>query len=868
MIGRTFGRYRIVAPLGEGGMGSVWRAEDPMLGREVALKLLSAALVASDIARQRFLREARAASKLHHPAIASVHDAGETDGLAWIAYELVDGESVAVRCGRGPLPLGESVALAADIAAALDHAHARGVLHRDVTAGNIMVTRDGRGVLVDFGLALPDRGAHLTTTGAMLGTSGYVAPEVLRGQPADERSDLYGLGVVLYRMVTGRLPHEGETPEAVMYRVLNESPPAPSELRPELSGELERVMLRLLAREPADRYTTAAELVEALRAVAPERSPSRGVRARRAISKRLRAATQALRRVGRQRIGVAALAGLVLFGAVAWLAAARGWLPGTAKGPPVIAVLPFQNTSVDPEEVAYLGEGLGDELVLKLGQASGYRVLPWATTRHLVDSKKSLPSIARELHADAVLVGTYRADEERVRVTASLVDGRSGIQRWSQSFDQLLTDLMTVQSNIATGVASELKGRLAPAEQQALAARPSSNPEAYEYYLRGAGFLHSPDFQTRSLAKPYFEKAIELDASLAEAYVGHGAALLDNIFRGTGGGIEEIQAADRDFRRALALRPGFARAERGLVSVAYEMGHTEEMLRIASVASTRGDSDVEGLLTRGRACVQSGLADQAVPILDRVLTLDPASQEAAWFRVVALEWSDKHAHAIEGGKQFIRQFGEDPEIYTWMGVASEMLGARSEAGLYLDRALELFGEQSSDLYVINLATSIYSRHGEAGRADQLVRRWIPILRARLVLGPDNYRVLGVLTGLEGLAGDTLNMDRHLDLYLALLARSADANAGGLMFAWRGVAASGDLARLDRAVEALQGRDLATMHPDLHAWAELLLGRPASTLFQSPVYQVLLDRVRQRVEELRIRYGPAVGLHERGSRGRS
>src|SRR6266571_439860 len=290
MIGRTLGRYRVTAKLGEGGMGSVWRAEDPALGRTVALKLLSPALWANDTARQRFLREARAASKLDHPNIATVYDVGETDGLAWIAYQFIDGETIAARTERGALPIAEALALALGTAEALAHAHARGVLHRDVTAGNVMVTCEGRAVLVDFGLALPERGAHLTTSGTTLGTAGYMAPEVMRGEPADERSDLYGLGAVLYRMLTGRLPFEGATPEVVLYRVLNDPVPPPSETRPELPAALERVVMRLLEREPADRYASASGGVEALREVAPEHAPGAVERLRRTLARRWRRA--------------------------------------------------------------------------------------------------------------------------------------------------------------------------------------------------------------------------------------------------------------------------------------------------------------------------------------------------------------------------------------------------------------------------------------------------------------------------------------------------------------------------------------------------------------------------------------------------
>src|SRR5499427_4297321 len=306
MIGTTLGRYRIVAKLGEGGMGSVWRAEDSVLKRTVAIKLLSPALWTSDIARQRFLREAQAASKLDHPAIATVFDVGESGGTAWIAYRFIDGETVAARTATGPLPLADAISVARDVTAALAHAHGHGVLHRDITAGNVMITPDGHGVLVDFGLALPELGTHLTSTGTVVGTSGYLAPEVLRGERADERSDLYGLGAVLYRMLTGRLPFEGASPEVLLYKVLNEPVPPPSELRPEIPAPLERVVTNLLQCEPEDRYANAAEVLGAFDAAVPAEAPSALDVRRRQVARRFRSLNQGLRRIGRVRIGLAA----------------------------------------------------------------------------------------------------------------------------------------------------------------------------------------------------------------------------------------------------------------------------------------------------------------------------------------------------------------------------------------------------------------------------------------------------------------------------------------------------------------------------------------------------------------------------------
>jgi len=868
MIGTILGRYRIVAKLGEGGMGTVWRADDPTLGRTVALKLLSPALWASEAARERFHREARAASKLDHRSIATVFDVGETEGVAWIAYKFIDGETVAARTTDKPLPVPEAVSVARDIAEALAHAHSHGVLHRDVTAGNVMITRDGRGVLVDFGLALPDRGIHVTSTGNVVGTAGYLAPEVLRGGLADERSDLYGLGAVLYRMLTGRLPFDGGPPESLLYKVLNEPIAPPSELRPEIAPAVERVVMKLLQREPADRLASAPEAEEALAEAARAQGPSAADVRWRAITKRWRHASATIKRIGRVRVGLTAIVAVALIAAGMWHAAKRGWLPGTAHGPQVLAVLPFENTSADPDEVGYLAEGLGDELVSRLGKSSGMRVIPWLTSRRQSDAKHSLPEIAKTLHADALLVGSFRADNERLRVTASLVDGKSGLQRWSQTFDQTLTDLLTVQTNLALQVATQLQGSLVPAERVALSRQPTTNAEAYTFYLQGVTYLQSDDYNTRGLAQPFFERALKLDSTLAEAHVGRGAALLDQHFRGTSGGIDALLSADGDFVEALRLDSTLIQAQRARVQVVIELGRPEEALRIASRVAKRGDWDLEGLLTRGRACMLSGFAAYAVPLYDRALAIDPGNQEAAWYRTISFAWSGNAAGCLDAGKAYIRKYGEDPEIYLWMSNSAGWLSREAERDLYMNRSLELFGDESSDLYSVSWALA--SRlDQDTSSASRLLTHWIPILRSRLELAPDNYRVLTTLIGLEGYAGDESAMRGHLDQYYGdLRSRPAEANATGFEWVIPGLAYIGNTRELDRAIQLARQSDLANLQGIAIDQMTRSACPPKAVLFLKNLatFRSLRADIRRRLEDLGRRYLPAVALED--GRGRS
>lgn len=278
MIGRRLGRYQILSKLGEGGMGSVWKAQDTLLSRIVALKFLPNSLVSSPDARRRFLREARAASALSHPGIATVFDAGEADSAFYIAFEYVNGETVTDLVSRGPLEIDEALRIAGAGLDALAHAHTRGVIHRDISGRNIMVASDGRVAVLDFGLALPDGTTRITAPGAAVGTVAYMAPEVIQGGPADARTDIYGLGVVLYEMLTGTLPFVGERPEALLYAAVHEPPEPPGARRGGISADLDRVLLRALAKEPKCRHQSAADLAADLARVAEKRKK----RARRA----------------------------------------------------------------------------------------------------------------------------------------------------------------------------------------------------------------------------------------------------------------------------------------------------------------------------------------------------------------------------------------------------------------------------------------------------------------------------------------------------------------------------------------------------------------------------------------------------------
>jgi TolB-like protein/tetratricopeptide (TPR) repeat protein/predicted Ser/Thr protein kinase len=867
MIGRTLGRYRILAKLGEGGMGTVWKAEDALLGRTVALKLLSDRLWDSEHARERFLREARAASKLEHPGIATVFDTGQEEGLSYIAFQFIDGETLAKKLLAGPLALGEAVRLARGVAEALAHAHERGVLHRDVTSGNVMVTADGRAVIVDFGLALPERGTHLTTTGTTVGTAPYLAPEVVMGKPADERSDLYGMGVVLYQMVAGKLPFEAGHTEALLFKAVHETAPRPSATRAEVPRALDAIILRLLEKEPEDRYSTAGELVGDLRRLEGSGVLGREARARagtpgwparmaEAAASVPRAVRRAARRVGRLRLGVATVIAIAIVAAAGQWAWQRGWRPGGQAAVRTLAVLPMRDTGPDPEETSYLAEGFGEELVTRLGQLSGIRVLPWITTQRYGDPKRPLLETASELRADRLLVGSYQSDGERIRVSLELVDGKSGRHRWVKAYEEPISDLFALQSSITMGVGTQLKGKVTDEERRQLAIAPSRSPEAYDYFIRGSDYTHAGDPQSQALALQFFEKAIELDSTLAEAYVGLGAIHTDRSFRGLAVGNQDLDQAERYFRRALQINPTLAAAERGLIRVYWENGQTEEVLKIAHNAAQRGPDDVESLLVQGWGYTLGTLPEKAVTPLERAIELDPANQAAAWYHVIALEWSERLDEAVEAGKAYIRKFGEDPEIYTWMANASACRGRWEEARLYFERAIDLFGDEQSNLYVVVDAVYFYLGSGQREKALALSRLWIERLEQRLRANPDNDGNRMVLSNLYAAIGQKEAAERLAGEFLSSAPDSSIGRVGEGLFA---VALS--LALAGNTKLALQ------MYRELRATTDLSFGWGLTTgcirsrrtsglprnLLENAEFQSLLRDIDARMKALRSRY---------------
>jgi len=577
MRGTSLGRFRIEEKLGEGGMGVVWRAHDPELHRDVALKVLPDARVADPDARARLLREARAAAALNHPNVLTVYDVGEADGHVYIATEYLPGRPLSEVIGGAGLPVAEALRLALQIAAGLAHAHARGIIHRDIKPSNVLVTAAGDAKLLDFGLATEaasglaeTRQIGLTQAAGLFGTPAAMAPEIWRGAPADTRSDVWSLGALLYTMLAGHAPYPGgaqANPSEAM-------PPAP--LPERVPPALRAVIARCLEREPERRYRSAAEVHAALEAIAATTEP-------------VLLATVAPRRpVSRLAMALAAITLASGIAAVLW------WrLHPAAHGRPItsLAVLPLDNFSHDPDQ-QYFADAMTEELITRLAQLGVVRVISRTSSMRFQGTKLPLPDIARQLGVDAIVEGSVQQAGGRVKISAQLMRAATDENLWAKSYEREVGDALAMQDEVADAIAQEVRGALAlPASApSASAARSASHADVIQAYLRGRDQYRLWTIPGVHRALNFYDQALAIDSSFTPAQAARGTALLflsatpETVALGRAAidralaqdpGIGEAHAArgellcdfdwnwpeaEREFKRAIELNPNDAEA--------------------------------------------------------------------------------------------------------------------------------------------------------------------------------------------------------------------------------------------------------------------------------------------------------------------
>jgi serine/threonine protein kinase/tetratricopeptide (TPR) repeat protein len=665
--GESISHYRVLRKLGSGGMGVVYAAEDLVLGRHVALKLLPENHAHSQPTLDRFIREARVASALNHPNICTVHEFGERDGRPYIVMELIDGKPLKDSCADGPMPVDDVLKLGIQIAAALDAAHARSVVHRDIKTANILVTQHGLAKVMDFGLArmfvkAQTAAADTTTakeetlTGPLMGTVSYMSPEQVLGKELDGRSDLFSFGVVLYEMTTGRLPFAGETYGAVMDGILHATPVPASQVNPICPAKLSDVIAKALQKNPDRRYQSAAEMRDDLKAVLRGESPT-------VVAHPDTIATRAMPPVQSRRKlligGVVSIAVLAVAAGV-WLTASRMRSDATSGSAATtsIAVMPFVNMSSDKEQ-EYFSDGLSEELLNQLARIQGLRVAARTSSFQFKGRNEDLRAIARKLNVGNILEGSVRKEGTRVRITAELINAKDGFHIWSETYDRDLNDVFAVQEDIARSVTSSLKVKLVGGTPTAAITAETRNPEAYNAYLQGRYFFERRDQESLDKALGYFEQAIKLDSSFALAWAQVAWVRANQADRGylpTKDGYEKARAAaekalaldpnladansafgwikatydwdwaaaDAYYQRALSLEPGNAAVVRAAGGLAATLGRLDEALALHRRAVELDPLSAAARMNLGTYAYYSGQFDEAMAAFRKTIELSPA----------------------------------------------------------------------------------------------------------------------------------------------------------------------------------------------------------------------------------------------------
>ncbi len=513
MIDKVISHYKILEKLGEGGMGVVYKAEDTKLHRFVALKFLHDQLTYDQETKIRFFHEAQAAAALNHPNICTIYEIDEQDGLLFIAIEYIEGESLEKRIQYGPLSLYDLLSITIQIGKGLHEAHNKGILHRDIKPANIMLAANDQVKILDFGLARLGVQSKISKTGTGMGTALYMSPEQVTGKDVDNRTDIWSLGVVLYEMITGIQPFTGEYEPAVVYSILQADPEPVTAHRSQVPMELDRIVLKALAKNKSERYPHVEDMLVDLQALRSE-ARSREVAQKAMLTSRAKKYV-----IMTGFIAVILLLALVIIPFLFRPDSSNKSI--VADDRKMIVVLPFENLGTPEDE--YFANGTTDAITARLASISGLGVISRQSAMQYKKTTKTISQIGNELNVDYILEGTMQRERpgdpaSRVRIIPQLIRVVDDTHIWADTYDENITDVFRVQSDIAKRVARQLDLKLLEPERRAIEKRPTINLTAYEYYLRGTDYMNSLDVSEVEKSIGFFQKAVSLDPQFAEAW--------------------------------------------------------------------------------------------------------------------------------------------------------------------------------------------------------------------------------------------------------------------------------------------------------------------------------------------------------------
>ncbi len=710
--GTGLGPYEILAPLGTGGMGEVYRARDSRLDRDVAIKILPERLAHDPQALTRFERESKAVAALSHPNILAIYDIGSETGITYAVTELLEGETLRSRLSRGALDWRKAVEFGIAIADGLSAAHAKGIIHRDLKPENIFVTEDGRVKILDFGLARSTAASTaekaeaqtVTEEGVILGTVGYMSPEQVRGAPADARSDIFSLGCVLYEMIAGKRAFSRETSAQTMAAILEVQPAEFSTRGKQIPPGLENVIAHCLEKNPQERFHSAHDLALALRGTLG------GSQTRKQLPVRWIAAC---------------LAVIALAAAVYWFASRA------SRATPIdsLAVMPFVNVGADPN-TEYLSDGITENLINNLSQLPKLRVVPRTLVLSYKGKEMDPRKVGRDLNVRAILTGRVVQRGDSLNIQTELVDVGEVAQLWGQQYNRKFTEILAVQEEIAKRVSEKLHLRTTSEEQQRLAKRSTENAEAYQLYLKGRYYWNRRTADLLKKANEYFQQAIEKDPGYGLAYAGLAQSYalfsyygvlppVESCPKAKAAGMKALEidenlgdahaalgrikmfcewdwlGSEREFKRALEINPNDGTARQWYGEYLLVMGRLEE-----SIAENRRALEAEPL----SLIISAGLGitlhyarhyDQAIEQLRKTIDMDRSFVPTHLYLGWVYEQKAMFAEAIAEFRQALSPSGDDPRVVSDLGHAYAISGQRKMA----EDSLARLKEQSKQRYV-------------------------------------------------------------------------------------------------------------------------------------------------------------------------